>query len=298
MMYSSIDRLQKLGLASVLCLSIFVPGRVMAQTMNASSDETLLRQMVLRLAGAQAQILLRQLPSQLPVELPMPEQADLIGSLTSPYGQQNSYIIMLDVPQSIEQVQAYYRQALQSAGWRENSGFYFRTIGFVSSIAMPETLIFCNSAYEVQLSADRLSETPAITTVYLVLNSAQTGSSVCTTRAQSSPYRIEDSIPLPVLTPPADAQVNANVSGGGSDTEWSSKAEIVSSMDSQALATHYLRQLVQAGWTQQSSETNGSITWSFLTLRDDQGQIWQGFLTIAGLEEANQYAASVIVLRQ
>ncbi|NEQ22770.1 MAG: hypothetical protein F6K28_27040 [Microcoleus sp. SIO2G3] len=249
--------------------------------------------MISRLVGVNAQVLLGQLPPQLP-ELPLPEQARIIGSVTSPNDQAGSYRIFLDVPRSPQQVRAFYREQLHNAGWTENTDFFSGGFVATETPGLPYGLpsIFCKDAQYVFLSVVALPNAEATAVSVQLQSSENPRESPCNRREELISRR--ESIPLPELIAPPNTQVATT--GGGSSNNRSSTARIESSLTNQALIAHYVSQLQQAGWRQQTIDTTDSIAWSFLTRQDDQGRTWQGFLSIAPAGALNTYAASIVVL--
>ncbi|MBD2091065.1 hypothetical protein H6F67_14520 [Microcoleus sp. FACHB-1515] len=286
--------------ASVLSVWTVWDGGAVAQTPTAS-EQDLQRELLLRMVGTDSEVVLGRLPSDLPIDLPLPDQARIIGSIVSTESQENfslyDYLIYLDVPRSPQQARDFYQEQLSRAGWRE--GEDFTSPGFVSTeidgfpFGIPST--FCKDDQLILVSVRALSNNQAATVSLQLKNTANEPYSPCDRPEEVTMRDPAASIPLPELTAPPNTQVRA-AGGGGSEDNWSSTANIESSLTDQALVAHYVSQLEQAGWTQQASDTADASVWSFLTLRDDEGQPWQAFLSIAPANEPNTYTASIIVL--
>ncbi|NJL21028.1 MAG: hypothetical protein HC895_09745 [Leptolyngbyaceae cyanobacterium SM1_3_5] len=279
--------------ASVLSVSALWRGGVIAQTAPAASEQELLRDMLLRTFGSDAQVLPGQLPSELAIDLPLPDQARIIGSIVSAEGQENvsfyDYLIFLDVPRSPQQTTDFYQEQLSRAGWRVAEDFTSPSPGFASSgdrfIISPT---FCQDTQVLNIAVRALANDQGATVSLQLADTADQPYSSC--NPPDLPEDPRTSIPLPELTAAPNTQVRA-FGGGGSESNWNSTANIEGSLTSQALLNHYVSQLEQADWTQQASDTRDAIAWSFLTLRDEEGRPWQSFLSIAPADEPNTYAA-------
>lgn len=290
------DLRSRVLLILALCLSPFVvtpsSAQMSAQTPAASSENSSLREIVSRLSGGQAQILVGQLPQPLPIDLPIPEQAQILGSVVGTYDQPDSYQIFLTVPRSPQQVESYYRQQLQAAGWTVPDSGTGRTRGFVSPLSIPDPIVFCQEANRMMLTLVTQSKGENLTAANL--NLTRQDYSLCV-RIATRFDPIE--VPLPNLVSPPDARVS-NIGGGGSNDSWVSSATIETSIDRQTLLNHYKEQLEQAGWRSEGSGNSEAANWSYLTLENSQGPRWQALLSIAPIGDANQtYSATVLASR-
>jgi hypothetical protein len=242
---------------------------------SLESDEQLLHTLTQRLltspyAGGPAeeiQILVGQLPPALPIELPLPEKARIIGSLVrGDHGVQ----IVLDVDQPADAVVAFYRAQLEPAGWQEfdwpmrPGGFGF---GWV---------IFCQSRRGPSLTVSAFEAEGVWTDVRLNLQ----------TDPHQSPCAMPDraygriTSPIPNLQAPARARMYGGGSSGGGGNSWHSTATLETGLDAAALATHYKQQLQAAGWEIVDQGRAGSSAWSTWRFRDDEGDTWVGTLLI------------------
>lgn len=92
-------------------------------------DAAALRELAVRLlrvrfpgapeASDETQLLVGQVPADLPVELPLPLGSRVVGSLVR--GNPRGISIVLDAAEPAEQVLEFYRERLSGAGWRVSS---------------------------------------------------------------------------------------------------------------------------------------------------------------------------------
>jgi len=74
---------------------------------------------------------------------------------------------------------------------------------------------------------------------------------VCAPRGAGSNFSFAD-VTFPVIELPSAAKM-LNGGGGGSNSEWSSHAQVTTDLSLEALAEHVRRQIVDAGWTEDGS---------------------------------------------
>lgn len=259
------------ALISLLCL---IPASSKAQLPN----EAVPRRLVERLLGfpdSKSQLLIGELPKNLPVALPIPEKAEILGSIV--YAGRG-YQILLDAVQPSEQVEAFYRDRLKAEGWsppRELPAFG----GFASgNYRNPD--LYCKSTDGPALSLTIHPRENSFTPVNLTVNGGQQGQVMC-----RSPFPESDfpNSPLPPLYDPEDTEVVSSGSGGGGDQFYSS-AGITTKLSSQALFSNYAAQLKKAGWTQQANGQEGGLNWSIWRFQDQKKQPWQAIMTFTQVE--------------
>jgi hypothetical protein len=71
---------------------------------------------------------------------------------------------------------------------------------------------------------------------------------ICASRGGGSAMSFAD-VTFPVLEPPADSKMTSG-GGGGSSDEWTSRGQLTSDLPLSALADHYRRQIIDAGWSE------------------------------------------------
>jgi hypothetical protein len=294
-------RLRLLHLLTLVIISTLVLGH--AKTAKpAPEEETVPHNVVLRLLnsfGAGCQLFVGQLPKQLPVDLPLPDGAKVVASVVR---QPDNFQILLDAPQSPEQVQAFYQERLSAAGWQSWKEPSFERRGFTPSkanLSNASSLIFCNKSGGAGASLSIVARTgqESPTDVRLNLNT-DSRNSICdprVSRLEAEAFESDEKIPFPNLPAPLNTQVSPT-RGGGSDRSWYSTATLVSKLDIQSLLAHYENQFKQAGWTKLDGKQNESMSWSNWTMKDTEGKFWQGVLNLRKVEGMpNRYSAYAIV---
>jgi hypothetical protein len=243
--------------------------------------------LALRLLGrssSQAEIWADQLPASLPFELPLPDKAQVVGSLVE---QSERFQIILNAPQSPQQVKDFYANRLSKMGWqqaflgRELERFGFLTLGYT----LYNSVRFCKGVHGPELSLDIYPASPPLTDVRLSFNLGNNPHSFCQLLDRPSGYGDEkiSQMPLPSLTVPPETQAfwgGGGLRGGGLRGDaFDSSAILQTQLSPEALATAYETQLEQAGWTR-SAQSEGAIHVSLWTIADTQGQIWHALLSL------------------
>jgi hypothetical protein len=233
-------------------------------------------------------ILSGELPSNLSVEVPIPSDAEVIGSLIRSDGTYKRVEIILDVPMEPNEVIVFYRDSLKNAGWNETEGFYHHEkSGFMSTT--PEGVIFCQ--YEgkgpsLQITADSLAtEEGNVSDVRLDLDT-DPGTGLCTERFYGPSWDDRAEI-LPPLKPPEGAILGSRGSGGG-EGRWQSEATIETELNVSELSTHYQEQLMKAGWALKEDGMSASSAWSTWTFNDEFDDPWFGLLLISDTGRENK----------
>ncbi|MCK4938150.1 MAG: hypothetical protein KAR85_06065 [Methanosarcinales archaeon] len=228
-----------------------------------------------------------ELPGNLPVVVPIPEDAVVIGS--SVYSDEYQQIqIILDVQEDPSEIVDFYKNNLEKAGWNETKGFYPEESGF-TSFYMPESTIFCrfegkgpsltitsyasngNEPTDVRLNLDTNPRNP-----------------IC--RINSDPYQgiYQAENVIPILIPPKGAQQRGG-GGGGSDDQQYSETTLKTELSVLELEDHYQNQLVEAGWELKENVSNSSITLSTWSFTDELGDQWSGILFVNEVGKSDLY---------
>lgn len=271
-----------------------VSGPAIAQVSD-ENDESIPRNIVLRLLnpisfGTERQeLLVGQWPDSLPVDLPLPDGAEVVASVVT---SGNSYRILLDVPQSPAQVRVFYQEQLEAAGWQSRS-YGYRARGFVESgFELTNFLHFCRDATGPLLGITAGSAQAATD---LQLNLYVGDNSGCDPQLVV-PQAIDN--PMPVLVSPPESIISSP-RGGGSGDYWLSGVDLETELEIESLMAHYGDQWEQAGWTQIADNQTDRTFWSLWRWQDEAGQSWQGTLSMTQLEEMpGQYKATAIVIEQ
>jgi len=233
-----------------------------------------------------AAILPGELPDDLPVEVPIPKDAEVIGSSVHSDTKYKHVEIILDVPEEPNEVIEFYRNSLKKAGWNETEGFFPPEGGFASIPSMPESATFCR--YEREGPSLTITaytpdgEKPADVRLQL---DTDPRAPICSERfGPRWTDRSEEIIPL--LISPEGAIPRSSGSGGGGD-QWHSDATLETERSVKELETHYRNQLLEAGWELKEGGSNGSIAWSTWSFSDEFGDHWSGILLVSELGQEN-----------
>ncbi|MBD2059239.1 hypothetical protein H6F88_25135 [Oculatella sp. FACHB-28] len=289
-------------LPALISISLTLPLGTASAQLTPENEAALLREMLrLRYASEgeeNVQILVGQLPDPLPADFPLPEEAQIIGSIVRSYGFTE---IMLRTAQSSEEVYSFFQQQLLDTGWQlqephaSPKGFIVRLseahINDLASRELPRQFCSTSQAALLNVSAQPSPDSSA-TTVQLSLIAGGFESE------PSSGFNCSLGIveaPLPALLPPTNAVVQGSGSSSGNG-DASADAVIETDLDAEALINHYASQLQQAGWRQIEASERGLSRWSY---QDEEGRDWQGSLLITEIQGTpNQYAASIQILRR
>jgi hypothetical protein len=272
------------------------------QTPNTSEEKTL--QTLLRrwLGISFIQLIPEKLPEKLPVQLPLPQKAQIVGSIIL---SSNIFQIILDTPgESPETIQAFYRQHLLNAGWQMHEKELNATEkrGFLDAAALEsptdKSIEYCLPLNKAKLNIEAsyrfISSTEVEPQVMLYL---QTFDSIGAYNNQclgnQLPSNQSPSNKPLLLLPPLVSPSNAGVSGVSTiatDQTAYSYTLLNTKLDIQALADHYATQVEKAGWKRLNREITQQGIWNTWTLKDQQGQLRQGLLSINALAGApNEY---------
>jgi len=228
-----------------------------------------------------------ELPGDLPVVVPIPEDAVVIGSTV--YSNEYQQIqIILDVPKDPGEIVDFYRNNLEKAGWNESEGFYPEERGF-TSFYMPESINFCRFEGKgpslTITSYESNGDEPTDVRLNLDTNPRNP-----TCRIISDPYQgihpAENVIPI--LEPPKGAQQRGG-GGGGSDDQYYSEATLKTELSVLELEDHYQNQLAKAGWELKETLSNSSITLSTWSFTDELGDQWSGILFVNEVGKSDLY---------
>ncbi|MBE9109050.1 hypothetical protein IQ273_06410 [Nodosilinea sp. LEGE 07298] len=271
-----------------------------------NDDDVIPAEIVLRLLNSDLlevqQILLYELPNDLPIQLPLPDQATVLVSMVYRVKglDVDLYRVLLDVSQPPETVAAQYRQQLESQGWEEPMLTAGDLGGFIPSAAqLNNQLIFCSADKSQSILVLASSQADNTTSLDLNLAPVPDNNSSCRSDlASAQPPDFES--PMPLLSPPVGAIVTPQGSSasGNKPNEYSFvevEATIESELSAEAIAQHYAAQWESAGWRPYGEETNGRVKKVWI-LEDEAGQPWQGTLTIEpSAEQSGMYRAIATV---
>jgi hypothetical protein len=261
------------------------PGGAALATDRASFQTLAHRLLARRCGGSPApeevQILVSQLPQDLPIEIPLPDGARIIGSLV--HGGEGTEIV-LDAPQTVAQVLDFYEETLTAEEW---IAFAYPTEGgFVPGIGRTG-LTFCSGTNNSVLWVGAFEVEDGLTDVRLDYRTEPTLAS-CTGDTAAPQH------PIPLLEdPPGARQTTAGF--GGSTDSYNAEVELKTELDSAIVEVHYADQLEAAGWLRRDGGQSGPLAWSSWFYQDEEGQEWQGILLV--IDVAGKSDRQAVVLR-
>jgi hypothetical protein len=252
------------------------------QKSDSSGGEDALRELAVRLlifhhslllAGQELrepQLLVGQLPPDLPVELPLPEGSRLLGSLAV-----ENPMIAIDTQLAGEDVVAFYRERLSTAGWTVQEHFGPPQGGFVHSSRSEHTMAtFFTPDDRFTLTVMTAPAPGGRTTVQLTLQGE-----TAEFRPRLRPHRPDFMAVLPSIRGPKGALQMPRGSSGGSDSA-ESAAALETDFDLAAVSIHYVDELERDGWRRLDAGTSGPVAWSIWSFVDTEGATWEALLLI------------------
>ncbi len=249
------------------------------------------------------QIMVNEIPDDFPLDIPIPEKAEVIGSMAmNMMNGPQSIQIILDVPGEPKEVLEFYRDHLLDEGWDERSDSHDE--GFVPS-GWFESVDFRQQdgdEHSLQVMA-YFREDQNVTDVRLaVMIARNTGAEEATPPPASSGTDERQTV-LPTLEAPEDTmQWGIRYGGFDGTSSWGgsgggispanksaearySEANLETSISLEQLQSYYTALLQKADWTVDASGVNHPVAWSTWSFNDFLGNQWAGFLLIRALDQ-------------
>lgn len=228
--------------------------------------------------NTQVELFVGTLPDQLPLELPLPEGATLIGSMTTIGRDQNLSQIVLETSASPQDVNSFYETELMDLGFavQEQQGS-----GFVQQYGS----WYCRASDELFLQlllseADR-DASEGKTDVQIHIQSEMEYSPCNPENAQL--YADPQTSLLPALTSPPSAVLHEGGGGGsGGRSGDSSYTFAVVEVDQslEELADYYSVQLRDAGWETEEQSHTELTSWVSWSLSSQDNELLTGLLLV------------------
>ena len=265
--------------------------------LQTPGEENQLEQFVLRLLAPpldqrnhQPRLFPGTLPEDLPIDVPVPENGRVLGTLVRSAEQIE---IVLESNLTPEEVVAFYRTQLASQGWSEPEDFMRPHMGgFTHAGFGPHNYITFCQGVGASLTLNIAQRENAVSDIRVHINLSSEGNP-CNQQRRLRHQRYGHYDMLPPLAPPAGTQQRG---GGGSsgDTEAHSTATLKTDLALDALIQHYSEQLSKSGWTRSSEGTSGPIAWHTWKFTDEDQQSWNGmFFILHKPDKAQEYALYV-----
>jgi hypothetical protein len=220
-------------------------------------------------------VYIASLPKDIPYDLPTPEDARIVGSIT---GSWVDYVLIFDTSLPAKSIQEFYAQTLIEKGWHEaptNPG----QSGFVSQADLFSG--YCHEGDDAFLNVETPSFSDEKTSLRLNLDISPDLYN-CDAAAISSGYSYEKLIPK--LEAPQGTLIRESGSGG-SDRDAEVTASLQSDLSPLELVEFYNQQLLTSGWTMQDSGNGQGAAWSRWTFTDEQKTNWLGSLIVLKASE-------------
>jgi len=224
------------------------------------------------------------LPPNLPAELPLPEDAELIGSMTRLEGEGSRFTqVILDVPRPSDVVMTEVLASLQEVGWQLRSqhtpgGFVMGGGSGFAELCLPDDGPF------VYLNAFHVEGGPTD----LRFDLSEYPYSACGNMPMEHHHPEQVPMPLPQLVTPA-AFSYTYLGNHWNTAEASSNARLQGETDLAALASEYEGQLEAQGWVQGNAAEVEDAVWSRWVLRDE-GE-WLGIFSLMAAGEGDFFAS-------
>jgi hypothetical protein len=222
------------------------------------------------------QLLPGELPTGLPLALPLPNGGRLLGSaVRGADGRLGSTAVVLDLPGTVDRLRAYYERELPPLGWSPAPSGVPLPGGGPAMPGGPSSITYCNSRNGLTLTLDIVPRESAASDVRATLTgSARLGA--CDnppggprpTGGQAAPRTLVPAdrlIPGFPLSAPAGVRIFPG-SGGGSSRRADARAELETGLSAAELVDQLGPQLEPLGWRREAGGAGGPLAW----------HLWQG----------------------
>lgn len=231
------------------------------------------------------------IPPDLPFELPIPEDADVIGTFAR-VGAENAGAVYLSAPLSQEAVVEFYADTLDETVWEQaesmaGGGGFMPTPIYSSFCGENDTVLTVGAFPAVNAPTD------ADMSDFMINYQIDANYSPCEQPTNSSDYRGL----FPALTPPDGVSVSGNSSGGGGGDSYYQETTLATTLTAGELVAAYNPQLAEAGWTELTTidaETTALSTWTFT---DEEGETWNGLLLMSRTADEEDALAMLQIRR-
>lgn len=252
----------------------------------------------------QVSLLPGRLPDGLPLALPVPPGARLIGSALRGTERNQSVDVVLDVPAPLAETGAFYDQALATQGWvPAQPDSMAPAAGFQQTSSQILNRSYCAGPTSPYLLLVVYGQPQGTSDVRVTISPA--GANPCATQGPGSPLPKMSALTagdlMPALQPPPGVVLlsdsgpggppqylppGANPPGGLWSTRQTSSAVAETAMEPAELATFFAQQLADRGWVRLDGSESEAIVWSRWqpTTRADS----QGILAVFALPGGNR----------
>lgn len=211
-----------------------------------------------------------RMPEKLPVDFPIPTEAQIIASVQDLY---TNLDVLMEADTPLNDFQASFAQILESAGWspapQQSHGG-----GFVAE-ADP-WFVYCNDQEGAALTLQAYENAAGKTDLRLTLYTENI-KYMCDpdlNQGMDQAYNM-----LPVLKMPAGSLMTSGGSSSG-DGSAESTTDIKTELSPKVLAAHFALQMKNGGWQSLNGSSLDNLAWSSWSTHDDQGEEWRGTLIL------------------
>ena len=230
------------------------------------------------------QLLPGQLPTNSPVDLPLPSDAQLIGSAVQSTSDSTPLTVrvVLDVPESADDILSFYDQALAADGFTPSSqgfGSISQQGGFQAAFQQRSRL-YCQNVSGPSVSVSVTPQTSGPNGVLLSASAPLSYPSSCSFQTSGGTGFVipSSTASLPSLSPPSGVRVQTQSFGAPFAGLPSSNATAFTEMSVGDLESFYAQQLEAAGWTPVDNGGDATLAWSTFAVPGDVPA--QGFLYV------------------
>ncbi len=216
-------------------------------------------------------LLVGELPPDLPLALPVPEGARILGAFLGP-----ETIVALETELDADAVIAFYAERMTALGWDEQDPVGGRQGGFVHSFARSNPMMnFSREEGGPVFTVMAGWAADGRSTVQITFHPEGNGDVPRQRRQQHG-----DIMSLfPAIRAPKRARQTPQ-GGGGSLDAVNALARLECDLDLAAVAPHYRAELKRGGWHLMEDGASGPVAWSTWTFRDDENANWSAALLI------------------
>jgi hypothetical protein len=253
------------------------------------------------LSDRQVQLWSAQLPPQLPIQVPLAKDAQVVASV---FNGRSTYTVLLESSRSEAEQRSFYRDRLRKAGWSQlkfspsgqvigeepalaqsstsNGGkyriiFHEGSAALLSNFDLTRMMHFCHRPDDAELELRAMPRWGKITPLRIDITPKN---GILCRRDSSFDF------PAPTFTVSLEAPMGSqgsNIGGFWEEKKGEWSATLKSPLTDAELLPHYESQLRQLGWSALTQSKDKSLLWSIWTFQDQKQQSWQGILSLAPL---------------
>jgi len=223
------------------------------------------------------------LPADLPVMVPVPPGANLVGSVTRTFGGMSvSWEIAYDASGSADDLTKYYTTQLSGQGWTAPPARGVAAHGFAPATQIsPPTGTFCRGSDGPYLAVNVIPTAGGPADLRVFVSAASGGICNGMTAMSGAPGPLDR---LPALTAPAGVAIT-NPTGSVGTGKAVSEGVATTSATAVDLEAAYETQLTAAGWQKTGGTSASPFSWSTWTLPGDGN--YQGYLSVLEVAGSN-----------